>query len=117
MKQRKKGDIWQGMYDFYLLEHEKPLTLDQISDPLLTWATTSHLPILTFEQNVAHTLTHQQLSVTFHQLEIPSDGLVEKMLVSHPFYLQPFNIKAIKNLPKPILIHNFLQQFYKPTAR
>jgi A/G-specific adenine glycosylase len=112
MKKRIKGDIWQGMYDFYLLENKHRLSLDQINDPLLLLTQKHHLPITTFENEARHLLTHQKLFVKFHQITVTLDFLQEGAFLFRLFSLQPFKIREVETLPKPILIQNFLQEFF-----
>ncbi|WP_419241117.1 A/G-specific adenine glycosylase [Cardinium endosymbiont of Nabis limbatus] len=110
MKKRLKSDIWKGMYDFYLLENQQRLVVDQIDDPLFTLAKKHQLPITTFEKEACHLLTHQKLFVKFHKIELTSAFLQEAKYLLSQFSLVAFNRTEIETLPKPILIHSLLKK-------
>ena len=110
MKKRVKSDIWKGMYDFYLLENKQRLVVDQMEDPLSILAKRHHLPIITFEKEACHLLTHQKLLVKFHKIEVTSAFLQEAKYLFDQFSLISFNRAEIEALPKPILIQNFLKK-------
>lgn len=109
MKKRIKSDIWQGLYDFYLIEEEKPLKPDQLEDPLLSLLQQHNLLIITDHKYKYHLLTHQTLSVRFHRVTLPVHCVQEVVSLLHRFNLEAFSIIAVDNLPKPILIQKFLQ--------
>ncbi|WP_342265391.1 A/G-specific adenine glycosylase [Cardinium endosymbiont of Philonthus spinipes] len=110
MKKRIKSDIWKGMYDFYLLENEQRLVVNQMNDPLFCLAQKHHLPVVTFEKEERHLLTHQKLLVKFHKIEVTSAFLQEANHLFNQFSLVSFNRAEIETLPKPILIQNFLKK-------
>lgn len=109
MKKRIGEDIWQGMYDFYLLESSGPLALDQVNDPLLFLARKHVLQIGTCAKEKRHLLTHQKLFVRFHNMEVTSDFLGEGQVLLDKSGLGSFNQIERERLPKPILIQNFLK--------
>lgn len=110
MKKRVQSDIWKGMYDFYLLENKQRLVVDQMDDPLFSLAKRHHLPIITFEKEERHLLTHQKLFVKFHKIEVALAFLQEAKYLFNQFSLASFNRAEIETLPKPILIQNFLKK-------
>lgn len=111
MKKRVRRDIWQGLYDFYLLENKQRLNLSQMNDPLLFLAKKYRLPVTTFEKEERHLLTHQRLWVKFHKVEVTLDFLKEGAVLLRKFDLSLFNRAAIEILPKPILIQNIFKGF------
>jgi A/G-specific adenine glycosylase len=108
MKKRQPGDIWQGLYDFMLVEPELE------SDPFNLLA--EILPISTsFDQLIvnepsspySHKLTHQLIRARFIQVELP-----DSMTLAHwkkRLKLDEFEVDQIHHLPKPILIDNYLK--------
>lgn len=110
MKKRIKSDIWKGMYDFYLLENEQRLVVDQIDDPLFSLAKKHHLCLTTFAKEACHLLTHQKLFVKFHKIELTSAFLQAAKDLFNIFSLRSFNLSEVERLPKPILIENFLKK-------
>jgi len=104
MRQRGEKDIWQGLHDFFSVEHEKPFTLEKLikENPALRHIRKSAL------KNVStvykHVLSHQTLFATF--FELPWDEKIQTHgLVKYKF----FSFKQIAALPKPVLISRFLK--------
>jgi len=113
MNIRKKGDIWQGLYDFYLLERHETLDTEQLlTDPLIALAKQYQLEINLVPKRYKHILTHQVLYATFFTLTINEAFLqaAQKCLQSHQ--LTAFAPHQAHNLPKPKLICCFLADFY-----
>lgn len=101
MKKRNQKDIWNGLYDFYLVETKKAVktntllsTDNTLKKIMLSDATVTH-------KKYRHVLTHQIIISTFtivEQTEAPEKNKDSK------FYSR----KAIAELPKPVLISKFL---------
>jgi A/G-specific adenine glycosylase len=103
MKKRGAKDIWQGLYDFYLVEKSKPMKTEKVIREFNTSG-----PWVVGEDGEAsaeykHVLSHQIILSKFilvrmdaKPLTVPSDDL--------KFY----SLKKIADLPKPVLISRFL---------
>lgn len=111
MGPRTAGDVWQGLYDFYLVESPHPAgALDDLSrhDTLLAgWleAGCVELPRKTY----VHLLTHQKLHVRFWRVKLPETTDAGVLPQGLAFY----RLAEIENLPKPILIDTFIkEQFF-----
>ena len=105
LKERKEKGIWQGLFDFYLIEAElkeedvlkhcsenlalKSLVLEEVSELFL------------------HILSHQKIHAHFYLITI-SD--VEARRISQNHDLKSFSKEEILNLPKPKLIVNYLER-------
>jgi A/G-specific adenine glycosylase len=101
LKIRNEKDIWQGLYEFYLIEKDKIFEKTEIEE---------YFKDLTFKiqhisQNYTHILTHQKLYITFFHISIPNPNI--EILKNYNF----FDKTAIENLPKPILIANYCKDF------
>ncbi|WMI69271.1 A/G-specific adenine glycosylase [Mangrovimonas sp. YM274] len=104
-KQRVGKGIWQNLYQFPLIETEKPLSASSfITNPLVQ----DYLKGIDFEfslynkDTIVHKLSHQHLHTKFWIIEVeelPEEGIP---------------ISAIEKLPTPILIGNFLEEFRFP---
>jgi A/G-specific adenine glycosylase len=98
LKQRNTRDIWQQLYDFYLVESDAPLTsIDALDDATLR----DILPQVIIEppaRAYTHVLTHQRIQAQFWVLHAPDT------LLTLPSELQFFSHEAIEALPKPVLI-------------
>lgn len=105
MKERGAKDIWQGLYDFYLLESKRLQKVER----LLKENILKNYPIQTSSNPIKHTLSHQQLIAKFFHVEIKSrKKFLEFVKVNQ---LQAFNKIEIEKLPKPILIEKYLKSF------
>jgi A/G-specific adenine glycosylase len=105
MKERGVKDIWQGLYDFLLVETKVADSSPEewVEEPLLSAmlqkGTLREVPKL-----YTHILTHQKLNVRFWRLEISSAYTIEL-----PGTLTFYSIDEVESLPKPILIDTFLK--------
>jgi A/G-specific adenine glycosylase len=96
LRKRPAGDIWENLYDFHLTELPTKTDLEN--------ATAENL--LYVSQIFKHQLTHQTLWVKF--LHLQSDNLPA---FKHP--LQWYSETEVLQLPKPILIANYLEKHLK----
>ncbi len=107
LRLRNSEGIWEGLYDFYLQEEEKSIQFEEALQ---------HFPLAAQQQLVLkhqsphfkHVLTHQIIQACFWQVEINELPIVEKYFPLMNFY----GIEEIKDLPKPILIHNYLKKHF-----
>ena len=106
MKQRQPKDIWTGLYDFYAIETSQPQEWDDLTDPFL--AKLLSQPFVTVEKSntYQHQLSHQRLYVNFYIISF-SDTILQEPVDGHSgeFY----TLEEVHQLPKPILIDNFLR--------
>lgn len=86
MKKRGDGDIWNGLYDFWELQEA------EIPDQSIAEA-----------KVYTHKLTHQKLQIRFYISHTPPKG---HKADDYLFY----NAEEIENLPKPIIVKQFLDE-------
>ncbi len=105
MKKRGKTDIWEGLWDFHLIETqfaaESPSDL-KLSDELI-----SNFTFIKSSAKLKHQLTHQTIWTKFWVFE------VKKHLNS---FIEENNLivlgkEAIFEVPKPVLINKFLNNY------
>jgi A/G-specific adenine glycosylase len=104
MKKRGGKDIWQGLYDFHLIETKRNTKTDALirKDSLLK----SCRPI--GESKIyKHILSHQKLMVRFVEMQWPM------ALKVNSTELKWFTNRQTIGLPKPILIANCLAEKLK----
>ncbi|GCC51087.1 A/G-specific adenine glycosylase [Chryseotalea sanaruensis] len=89
MKKREEKDIWQGLYDFELVESTDPLDG-------ATLAKRVGVKKILWSEEYKHILTHQIIFARFAVLESKNKD--------HNY----FSYKKIAALPKPVLISKFL---------
>jgi A/G-specific adenine glycosylase len=105
MHRRTEKDIWQGLYDFYLIETKRTQKTDTLikEDKFLTKST-----IIRESEVYKHILSHQKLKVKFIDVEKSLSKKDETITLS--LALKKFTLKEISKLPKPILIDRFLSE-------
>lgn len=109
LRQRRQNDIWQGLYDFYLIEDVKPLDMNQIVHAKKPgWATYQNLNLQHLSNEYKHILTHQRIFARFFHV-LPVNGFSLDLL-EEPDNFGFYSIDEINDLPKPILIDNYLNE-------
>ncbi len=106
MKKREDRDIWHGLFEFYLIETSDVRDLHH----LFTEDFGKMLPGVIFldgPHDYKHVLTHQNLFIRFHLVEIKKQ-YVKDRLASSGF--REFTMAQIERLPKPIIIERFLKE-------
>ena len=68
LHRRGSGDIWQGLFEFPMIESDKPLTLAEVEEKVKAKA-----KLELVAQDVRHQLTHQHLHADFYLLTLPTD--------------------------------------------
>ncbi len=107
MKQRVDKDIWSGLYDFWLeekaaLQNTETLLGEANWEDVLTskWVITKESVVY------KHILTHQRIHATFHHIQIPASQTENVFFDKLHF----FKLSEIVDLPKPVLIDNYLNK-------
>ena len=106
IKRREKGDIWQGLHDFALVETTQEETnIEAMAQKLGL----KNFRLVAETQPAKHILTHQLIYAKFWTLEIPETTAIRLVDNSE---LMKCNLDELKALPKPILIKNFLDKYF-----
>jgi A/G-specific adenine glycosylase len=106
MKKRGPGDIWQGLFDFYLIEKHKAVNIEKILAEIAFLKTGAGKLQLGTSNTYKHILSHQTIISTFTVLnEELADSIVEDG------NLEYYSMKKIHDLPKPVLISRFLKDY------
>ena len=98
LRKRLEGDIWQGLYDFYL--YESPPELQQAGLEV----DMAHLEPP--RKDYKHILSHQKITARFYRVRL-KNRLREEVLQESRLAL--FTVNEVEELPKPILINSYLQ--------
>ncbi|MEM7382715.1 MAG: A/G-specific adenine glycosylase [Bacteroidota bacterium] len=113
MKLRKEADIWQGLYDFYLVEDSQLKEADQLADNLVALMGQHQLSITKEPRLYKHALTHRKLYVYFFYVQATARFVQEATPMLNRMHIRAFSLAATKALPKSRLISNFLEEkFY-----
>ena len=101
LTQRKGKGIWQGLYQFPLIESDKNINKDElIANELFCKLFPEETTISLFNQKeIVHKLSHQHLHTKF--------WIVETFNLSEPIV----NWNTIDQYPVPVLIANFLEAY------
>jgi A/G-specific adenine glycosylase len=105
MKKRSGKDIWNGLFDFYLVETRssaKPMDVIK-KDTFLK--TRFGMENLTTSSVYKHVLSHQIIFTTFTLINEDNTSIVEEEGLKY------YPLKKINDLPKPVLISRFLKDF------
>lgn len=106
LRERTGRDIWTGLYDFYLVEGEEFLTLDDLTERDEFWRRLGPQgTLLDVSEPVTHVLSHQRIRAQFWRLQLPADS--HPVLPAHLRWYTPGEADA---LPKAVLITNYLAQ-------
>jgi A/G-specific adenine glycosylase len=107
LQQRELGDIWSGLFQFYLIENDKLVKIDtQFYDQILSHQLMLDKQLVNIKQPskvYTQMLTHQQLLVRFHIIELNS---IAKVFENGNWTA----IKSLKKLAFPKTINNFLAE-------
>ncbi len=108
MRPRPAGDIWRGLYDFYLVEDNTLLDTDAIKDEGIQQLMAKNSILVEESEVYKHQLTHQLLHVKFFVLQASEQAL--QTFTAERSQLQAFNPAETLALPKPVLIKNVLEK-------
>ena len=108
MRERTAKDIWQNLFDFYLLETDEPIEKwqDLTLPEFLQKAPTVGKPIESASL-LTQLLSHQRIQARFYRLVVPFNSLDPL-----PEDLNWFIMNAVENNPKPVLITNYLKTLF-----
>lgn len=107
IKKRLAGDIWNGLYDFLLIEKDSKEAFDLFENE---WLENYNLEIESSSLEYKHILTHQTIFARFYQIELSS--LNECEVIKNDYSMLEIDKMDLKNYPIPILIDNFLKNDY-----
>lgn len=109
MQERTGRDVWQGLYDFPVIETDEPteafrdLPSTTLSDYLLREARFSGPPV-----RLNQLLSHQRIRATFWPMR-----LSQPQTAPFPDTIHLYKISEIEQLPKPLLIVKYLKSRFK----
>ncbi len=104
MKERGPKDVWQGLFDFYLIETAKEAATESLLEQLPGSVKTGAV-IEDDSQVYKHILTHQRIFAKFYLIELKN-----KSSVAEIDGLRACTVEELKELPKPILIQKYLER-------
>jgi A/G-specific adenine glycosylase len=106
MRKRGDNDIWRGLYEFYLIENDIELSLDEVRSSFSMQVGSLEINESEPHYYQKHVLSHQNIYSTFFRIYIDHSFNIELLL--NDGYIS-FNPKEIQQLPKSVLIDKYLQ--------
>jgi A/G-specific adenine glycosylase len=100
MKKRGADDIWQGLFDFDLIEAESSLSSADILK--LISMRHSNFEICEISKPIIHILSHQRLEAVFVELKSKTENILSDSSLKY------YTKHEVEQLPKPRLIENYL---------
>ncbi len=104
MRKRQEKDIWQGLFDFPLVERSRPVQPHTLIEEgeLKKWS--AKADVVKISPEYKHVLTHQTIYCRF--IHVKAKSIARKALEGLAFY----TAEEIVHLPKPVLITRFLDK-------
>ena len=106
MRKRTDKDIWQGLYDFLLVERRRTAKLDPILEEIPALNKQLNKAKVEITKVYRHVLSHQTIDARF--IIAPVESLP---VFGEPDEFKFYSRKKIADLPKPVLISRFLDDF------
>ena len=100
MKKRGPNDIWQGLFDFELIEFDNALSTDEILNTV--YEKYSDSEVIEISEPIKHVLSHQKLEAVFVELKSSKENILNDNSLKY------YTKEQIEDLPKPRLIENYL---------
>jgi len=100
-KKRVDNDIWQGLYDFYLVEGK--ISEEEVLNHIKSLS--SKFTLQEISQSFKHILSHQKIYATFYLVQVSKKTHAK---IATKLKLEVVKSGDIINLPKPKLIVNYL---------
>lgn len=107
LRERKEKDIWQGMYEFYLVEDNKLAPIEDLLANNFKSALIKNFVLTKESTEIRHILSHQNIFSKTWCIEV-KDTIAFNMLMK--MGLSSVHQKNLKELPKPVLITRFLEE-------
>jgi A/G-specific adenine glycosylase len=107
MRQRGGKDIWQGLHDFFVIEREKPVSLEKLLKGKTGLNHVKKIPSENISLVYKHVLSHQMLLATF--IEVPWNEKFQSHELFNADEYRFYTVRKISDLPKPVLISRYLK--------
>lgn len=102
LRRRQPGDIWAGLYEPYLIEHEAPADGPAAFEELLQHIAGPRPVFRTIALGMRHILTHRRLNVDCYEVRLAHPVAIEGFIPVHP--------SDIEDYPLPKLVCRLLDR-------
>ncbi|MDO4228720.1 MAG: A/G-specific adenine glycosylase [Capnocytophaga sp.] len=100
LEKRTEKDIWQGLYEFPLIESNKEISKEELIHKLNDLSYSFSIIYIPYEKPIIHKLSHQHIITRFWIIE------TEKI------HSKNIDIKQITSFPVSALTANFIKEFW-----
>ncbi|MBC7892016.1 MAG: A/G-specific adenine glycosylase [Sphingobacteriaceae bacterium] len=107
LRERTGRDVWQGLYDFYLVETPEPATWDDVAEDDFLRNLPPTATVSDASDEYLHVLSHQRIRARFWRVSLPEHTALT--LPAHTRWATP---DEADDLPKPVLVVNYLRQYF-----
>jgi A/G-specific adenine glycosylase len=107
LKERTHKDIWSGLYDFYLVEKDAFMETGELLQELSP-EIADDLVVEKKSDVHIHVLSHQRVKAKFWHVAVAADA---KEKLATKLGLLFFTPTETEDLPKPVLINNYLNEY------
>ncbi|MEN7547507.1 A/G-specific adenine glycosylase [Rapidithrix thailandica] len=110
MKERQSGDVWQGLYDFPLVESDNFSDLEKILQTGLTIGKIKNTDFLCDleAKHYKHVLSHQRIHARFVRVKVNQNPTAKQ--VAKELKARWYGKEEVQQLPKPVLIDKYLKE-------
>jgi A/G-specific adenine glycosylase len=106
MKKRIEKDIWNGLFDFHLIEKDRAVDVKKLLEDKALKKIIRKQDTVTVSRKYKHVLSHQIIHSTFISINSRSAINFEKDGLTY------YSMKKIAKLPKPVLVSRFLEDHH-----
>jgi A/G-specific adenine glycosylase len=109
LRQRTDRDIWQGLYEFILIENDEIVKFNELEHPIFDAFKNIEAEFDVDDKLIRHLLTHQQLNVNFAVINIKVNSDFYHSLATDRYNW--YSLEELEELPKPVLISKYLDTY------
>jgi len=99
VEQRTENGIWKNLFQFPLIETEKPTTIKKISELIKQEFNVDDVTFFN-EKPIIHKLSHQHLNIRFFEIQLSTK------------HKNSISFTELTKKPLPIVLHNFIESNY-----
>jgi A/G-specific adenine glycosylase len=109
MRKREGGDVWQGLYEFFLVECDESNFKGEDVILSVFGGIMDGISLHSKDYDTVHKLTHQLLHIRFLECRLVNfeSKKLDDLLKDRGF--MPYSKLEVESLPKPIIINKFWQ--------
>jgi A/G-specific adenine glycosylase len=105
LKKRQEKSIWEGLYDFYLIEAPD---FEQLNIPEDNFLKDLFQKAEVMEKAFTQMLTHRQVKAKFNKILLTDEKQAKE--VAERLDVQFYSSEEVEKLPKPLLIQKFIKE-------